>query len=84
MIDTSWGNPELANKGPFSVKFKGQVYDDAHYDSFGKNILFGENDFEYVSDPSYGAPYVNMRGWKPAGNGWSRTCKKSTAKVTIL
>lgn len=63
------------------LKFKGTVYEDGYRDSFG-HIMFGKNEFEYL--PNANPPYVIIHGYKPVGNGYTHTSKKSTAKVDIL
>ena len=67
----------------FSVKFKGQIYDDAWEDEFG-HIYFGKNRYEYVPWPR--DEHVLIKGWAPApnGNGVVTTLKKSVAKLQIL
>ena len=69
------------------VKFKGKVYEDARRSEKDGHIWFGGNAFEHIpqkTKPYYQPAFTYQHGFKPSGNGFVRTSKKSTAKVEIL
>lgn len=69
----------------FTVKFKGKLYDDAHYDKMD-HIWFGGNEFEYCPPTSFRREsQVIIHGFKQNGPAsFVHTSKVSTAKPAIV
>lgn len=77
---------DIPGRDYFSVRYEGQVYDDAWKDTSG-HIWFGDNVFEYVpQDPVIRSrhEHVNVHGFRPTGNGAVHTCRKSSSKIEIF
>lgn len=68
----------------FSVRYKGQVYNDAKRDGFG-HIRFGGNEFEFVPKGDlYSYDHIIVHGFKPSGNGYVHTSRKHRGSIEIL
>ena len=77
---------DIPGREYFSVKYEGNVYDDAWRDT-SNHIWFGDNTFEYVPDDPVirsRQAHVVVHGFRPVGNGAVHTSRKGSNKIEIL